>query len=360
MGQYVFLIRHGKPLFPDNKSFCIGSRTDVPLCDEGMKQTQAWIPYFDFIESIYCSPLLRSKKTAEIIASGRFPVQEMTALREINVGLWEGKSFQEIRRQYPDLYQKRGDNWAVVPLGAETLDQAADRMQQVVLKILAKTAHNAVVVTHEGSIRALMYRLMRLNPRIDVMFRQPYGSVTVLNYTDNELIVTAVGKLPDDSPSIKEIHELWDDYGTPVNVREHCLAVWDECWRISNYLLDRKVFVSQKALHAAALLHDLCRSSGRVHPQMAATILRERGYMKVAKSIEQHHCIPEIKREINEASILYLADKRVCGNKKVTLEERFASSWSKCLTAEAKINHQKQYNAANRIQRMIEQEEGKP
>ena len=82
--------------------------------------------------------------------------------------------------------------------------------------------------------------------------------------------------------------------------------------------------------------------------------------MKVAKSIEQHHCIPEIKREINEASILYLADKRVCGNKKVTLEERFASSWSKCLTAEAKIRHQEQYNAAIRIQRMIEQGEGKP
>ena len=360
MGQYVFLIRHGKPFFPDNKSFCIGSRTDVPLCDEGIKQAQAWIPYFEFIESIYCSPLLRSKKTAEIIASGRIPIQEMAELREINVGSWEGKSFQEIRQQYPDLYQKRGEDWAAVPLGAETLEQAADRMQQVVLRILEKTAHNAAVVTHEGSIRALMYRLMKLDPKIDTMFRQPYGSVTVLNYTDNKLIATAVGKLPDDSPSIKEIHELWDDCGTPVNVREHCIAVWDECRRISNYLLDREVPVSQEVLHAAALLHDLCRSSGRVHPQMAAAILRERGYMKIANSIEQHHCIATMKRRIDEVSILYLADKRICGNTKVTLEERFASSWSKCLTAEAKLRHQGQYDAAVRIQRMIEQGEGKP
>lgn len=36
----IYLIRHGKPEFPDERKYCIG-RTDLPLSEEGRTQIRA-------------------------------------------------------------------------------------------------------------------------------------------------------------------------------------------------------------------------------------------------------------------------------------------------------------------------------
>ena len=37
----IFLLRHGKTLFPDGEKRCIG-RTDLPLSEDGKNQALAW------------------------------------------------------------------------------------------------------------------------------------------------------------------------------------------------------------------------------------------------------------------------------------------------------------------------------
>ena len=64
----IYLIRHGKPEFPDERKYCIG-RTDLPLSEEGRTQIRALGETFAGrrIEKIYTSPLKRCRESAAIL-----------------------------------------------------------------------------------------------------------------------------------------------------------------------------------------------------------------------------------------------------------------------------------------------------
>ena len=56
----IFLLRHGKTLFPDGEKRCIG-RTDLPLSEDGKNQALAWKSREELagVTKIYTSPLRR-------------------------------------------------------------------------------------------------------------------------------------------------------------------------------------------------------------------------------------------------------------------------------------------------------------
>jgi HD superfamily phosphohydrolase YqeK len=99
-----------------------------------------------------------------------------------------------------------------------------------------------------------------------------------------------------------------------------------------------------------ALLHDVARSEPG-HARLGAAWLRELGYDKAAGLVEQHHDLQS--EELNEAAILYIADKCVQGERRVSVQERFAESERKCLTAEAKASHAARLARALRIREEI-------
>lgn len=355
MAQYVYLIRHGRPELPSEASYCIGSGTDVPLAPIGKAQGAAWKNCFDFLPRMYCSPLRRSKETVEAFARKDIPVLEDADLQEVDVGAWEGLTFQAIRQTYPERYAQRGIDWSIPPVGGESLEHAADRLQRSILRFLSATTGDVLAVTHEGCIRALMQRLLWLDTKREAMFKQPYGSLTVLRYEQGQLMVTAIGKLPDDIPTDDEIENIWNIYGTPAEVRNHCYAVRDECLRICSSLRKNGISLSTGLIGAAAMLHDVFRPAGRVHPQMAASMLRERGYIKIAALVELHHDAAAAGEIIDGTAILYLADKLIRGDCRVSLEERFSASRSKCLDAEARQKHRQRFEAAIRIENKIKE-----
>lgn len=77
-------------------------------------------------------------------------------------------------------------------------------------------------------------------------------------------------------------------------------------------------------IEAAALLHDLAKGYPD-HAAKGAEILAEKGFADLARIVAVHMDIRVGGSEmIPPAEILYLADKLVCRNRCVTLEERFA------------------------------------
>lgn len=75
-------------------------------------------------------------------------------------------------------------------------------------------------------------------------------------------------------------------------------------------------------LTAAGKLHDLAK--GRPdHAHSGARLLRKMGYPKVAELVAVHHDIECEGSRLDEAALLYLADKLVQGDRLVTLDERF-------------------------------------
>ena len=96
----IYLIRHGLPEFPDGRRQCIGS-TDLPLSGEGMLPASEMARALPTVSAVFSSPLTRAMETARAI---RPDFTILDGLRELDYGQWEGLTFPEIRRDYPELY----------------------------------------------------------------------------------------------------------------------------------------------------------------------------------------------------------------------------------------------------------------
>jgi len=99
----LILARHGNTFEKGDKVVWVGARTDLPLTAKGREQAAALAaalqPVRPRIERIVCGPLKRTREHAEIVA-GKLALPMPIAderLREIDYGLWEAKSSEEIQ-----------------------------------------------------------------------------------------------------------------------------------------------------------------------------------------------------------------------------------------------------------------------
>lgn len=176
----VYLIRHGRPKLPGPGKWCIG-RTDIPLSPEGRLQACRAGEYLKNknISAVFSSPLLRAKETAE--ALGR-PFTVLEGLTEQYAGLWDGQSFDSIRRDWPDLYARRGADPALLPPGAESLEQCASRFQSALEQALESTEGDIAVFAHNTVIRSFLCRTENRPLSEFINFNIPFGSITAMTF----------------------------------------------------------------------------------------------------------------------------------------------------------------------------------
>ncbi|WEK59765.1 MAG: histidine phosphatase family protein [Candidatus Microbacterium colombiense] len=151
------LVRHGQTDW--NLAKRIQGSTDIPLNETGRADARAAAGRLAGGEhhSIYASPLVRARETAEIIGAelGLGIDGIVPDLREREFGEGEGMLV-------PDYIKSFGDWHAEVP-GAESLDAVGVRALAALHAIArdarrrsAPTAESVIVVTHGGVIRALI------------------------------------------------------------------------------------------------------------------------------------------------------------------------------------------------------------
>ena len=137
--RYVYLIRHGELDLPDTKKRCY-SRTELSLSPRGIEQGKelcTWAAKRG-IEAVYTSPLGRCRETAALMSGGALPVHTVNALREVDVGEWEGLPFDEIRERWPTVYAARGNKMSeVAPPGGESFYRAAVRFNDALQDIMS-------------------------------------------------------------------------------------------------------------------------------------------------------------------------------------------------------------------------------
>ncbi len=197
----VYLIRHGEVAFPGGVKRCI-SGTDLPLSPAGRAQGLALRKYFEDIplSGVYHSGLLRAKETAALLSPR---AEETAGLEELGVGLWEGRTFQEIRTVFPELYQKRGENPERYQIpGGEPLQKCLDRVSRALRTLLERTAGDFAVVAHAGANRLLLCSMLELPLRNFLTIPQPYGCVNLIRAEADNFSVREVGLLPSPAEAI--------------------------------------------------------------------------------------------------------------------------------------------------------------
>ncbi|MET9968534.1 histidine phosphatase family protein [Streptomyces sp. NPDC006356] len=167
-GRRVILLRHGQTLWNVERRF--QGTTDVALTEAGLAQARRAARLLAGLkpDAIIASDLRRAAHTAaELAALTALEVTHDEALRETYAGAWQGLTHDEIIDRYGDEYAawKRGE--PVRRGGGELETEVADRAAPVVLRHAEKLPDNGtlVVVSHGGTIRTTIGRLIGLEPR---------------------------------------------------------------------------------------------------------------------------------------------------------------------------------------------------
>ena len=153
----ILLARHGETDW--NRDYRFQGHADPPLNESGRRQAAelADVLADKRLAAVYSSPLRRALETAEILAAphGLEPVK-VEALREVDVGSWQGLTRTELAERVPEQLARwldGGQGWE----DGETYEQLARRVLSALLDLAA--AHEGgriLAVTHGGPIRAAL------------------------------------------------------------------------------------------------------------------------------------------------------------------------------------------------------------
>ena len=186
----IFLVRHAEPVGPGGKRFLgqadpelgvPGEEQAKRLADELMAATGG--ACFD---AVYSSDLRRAVRTAEIVAENcGAAVQIERWLREIDVGLWEGLSWEEAKQDYPVEHLEREQDLVGQPFpqGESFRDLQArvvPRFVRLTGDSLAGGHRRVLVVAHKGVNRVILAHLRGLPLEDLFSIEQDFCALTVL------------------------------------------------------------------------------------------------------------------------------------------------------------------------------------
>ncbi len=179
----LLLVRHGETKLNSRERFW--GQTDVELGAPGIKQAEQLRDRLapEKIAAIYASKLQRASVTAEIIAS-RHQLEIITCaeLDEINFGEFEGLTFEEISRLYPEVAAQLA-NWSIAPRfpAGESIDELNDRVSQFLPRLEKHKAEEVVlIVAHSGTLRLLVCNLLGLELSHWRQFRLDLASLNIV------------------------------------------------------------------------------------------------------------------------------------------------------------------------------------
>ena len=152
----IHLARHGQTAYNAEGRF--QGHLPVPLNETGRAQAHALADVVAGIEvrTLVCSPLLRARETADVVAAriGLTP-EEDARFAETDTGDWTGRSFAEVEAEDPGGFRRfQVSDPAFRYPGGESFAEQSDRVQAGLRALRGRAAAlPALVVCHRGVIR---------------------------------------------------------------------------------------------------------------------------------------------------------------------------------------------------------------
>lgn len=161
----LVLLRHGRTEW--NRVGRAQGHADVSLDDVGVAQAQnaaQHLTTFDPVR-VWSSDLARARETAEqLAAAAGVDVVYDKRLREYDVGVRQGLTFEEFEQRFPELYAGFEAGERVRVPGAETDAEVAERMTAAINDAAEALGEHdtGVVVGHGASLRMGVLAFFRL------------------------------------------------------------------------------------------------------------------------------------------------------------------------------------------------------
>jgi len=183
----ILLIRHGQIQANIEKRW--HGWTDSELTIEGRSQAkkagQRLKKEHSDISALYCSPLKRTRHTADAIGNSlSLEVNEIEGLKEYGVGVLEGETLVDLLQKH-DFFTQLNANPHYAPAGGESIHQVSTRVVDS-LKMLAKThqGEKIVTVSHGAAMALALANLLHDDPYQWGRYQFKNTSITELTFSD--------------------------------------------------------------------------------------------------------------------------------------------------------------------------------
>ncbi len=146
--------------------------------------------------AVVSSDLLRASKTADAITGSRERLPHLRALREIHMGDWEDRAWQDIDAAYGSAlrtyYEQPGDT---APPNGESWNALSSRVWEAIRQLTAQH-EQIVVVAHMGPILSVVQRAKGIDAYAALGHRIDPLSLTIADVIGGGVSLLSVNQLP--------------------------------------------------------------------------------------------------------------------------------------------------------------------
>jgi len=185
------IIRHGYSIGNKEKRF--SGQMDIPLDEIGLCQAESVADYIveNFkVDSIYTSDLIRTVQTVKPTAERLgLAINKSKELREVDVGLWQGKLVEDIKKEYSENFKVYIKTPGLFRFdGGENYSDCLYRAKTFLEKLAEENEGKSIIIgTHGGVIRTLRAYIKNIPmDKIQDLPHVPNASITVVEYSSGE------------------------------------------------------------------------------------------------------------------------------------------------------------------------------
>ncbi|MDO4977297.1 MAG: alpha-ribazole phosphatase [Eubacteriales bacterium] len=191
----LYLVRHGETDL--NRLGCYYGRTEAILTENGVNQAREIGAFFKEMhwDKIVVSPLKRTVQTAELVTGlGQEHFLLEDALMEQSFGLFEGKTYKQLKEDYPQELNAWNQDFSDYQIpGGESFSDVRKRVENWV-KTIPSGDGNMLIVAHKGTLGHMLAAMlgMPLDGYWNFVFEQ--GTYTRVDLEDGYAILRKVNQ----------------------------------------------------------------------------------------------------------------------------------------------------------------------
>jgi len=197
MSLIIYFLRHGETTASQTGGYC--GTLDPDLTPEGYQMAEDFADAYKSLawRAVFSSPLRRAAATARPLCEAVGIQMELKeGLKEIAYGQWEGKSPEEVNREFHDDYVRwlADPGWNAPPGGERGIDIA--RRSSLVIEEIerAYSSGDVLVVSHKATTRIMLCSLLGIDVgRFRDRISMPVASISIVEMATHGPLLHMMG-----------------------------------------------------------------------------------------------------------------------------------------------------------------------